>query len=257
MKFTGFIILIAMLCANIHIVPTHCRNLSTYRTHLIIKIPTRGRPEQFFKVLNNYRNRLSGSIPYLFLITCDIDDKTMNNEDCIRRLKTYPNLHYYFGTSSSKIDAYNRDLEFYDFNLLIVTSDDAIPTVNHYDKFLDKAMYQKFPDYDGVINFYDGHVRRECNTLPVIGGKYYRRFHYVYHPSYKSFYCDEELMLVSRILRKELYIDTKFIEHKHPAFGAAMWDSVYEKNEPYLACDRKNFLTRKSANFNLSCNKVL
>jgi hypothetical protein len=46
---------------------------------LLIKIPTRARPERFFKTLDAYYHNLSELVPTHFLISCDIDDATMCN----------------------------------------------------------------------------------------------------------------------------------------------------------------------------------
>lgn len=219
---------------------------------LLIKIPTRSRPEQFFKNLDLYYQKLSGEIPYKFLITCDCDDSTMNNPEIIERFKKYPNLAVNFSNNKSKVEAYNRGIEDeQQFDIVLVASDDLEPIIDHYDALIANEMTTVFPDYDGVLNFNDGHVGGECNTMPVIGKKYYERFKYIYHPDYQSLYCDEELALVSKILRKEKVCDQVIIRHNHPVFGSAQWDALYYRNEQLKARDHAVFHARKSHNFYL------
>ena len=68
---------------------------------LLIKFPTRQRPTKFFEVLDIYYSNIEDLNKTKFIISCDIDDITMNNEKVINRLKTYPNLQFYFSNNKS------------------------------------------------------------------------------------------------------------------------------------------------------------
>jgi hypothetical protein len=211
---------------------------------LAIKIPTRSRPAQFFKILDCFYQKLSGVVPYHIIVSCDEDDTTMNNQIIRAKLHNYPNLSVSFKPRISKIDAYNRDLELYDFDVLLVASDDAIPVKEGYDKIIVETMMEHFPDFDGVLNFNDGHVNSQCNTLPVLGRKFYNRFGYVYHPAYKALVCDVELTVVARALGKELISNAVIIQHEHPAFDARSLDRLYIENEKWHAVDFAVFYKR-------------
>lgn len=219
---------------------------------LLIKIPTRQRPAQFFNVLDLYYQQLSNNIPYIFLITCDIDDLSMNNAETKTRLSTYPNLVYYFNYNRTKIEAYNSDIKknINDFDILLVASDDTKPSKN-YDLILAQLMLDHFPDFDGIINFNDGHMKRDLNTLPVLGINYYKRFGYVYHPTYKALWCDNELTLISQILNKEYYCDQVIIEHLHPTWHTASYDDLYRRNDKFYYQDQAIFEQRKRKRFDL------
>ena len=55
---------------------------------LLIKAPTRARPDKFKEVFTMYVEYLSNNYPVKFVITCDTDDETMNNpEISLWRLK--------------------------------------------------------------------------------------------------------------------------------------------------------------------------
>lgn len=218
---------------------------------LLIKIPTRERSQQFFTNLDRYYALLSQKYPYHFLITCDEDDKNMNCGEVRKKFENYQNLTVIYGKSISKIDAYNRDLDKIDnYDLILATSDDAIPVVYGYDQIIIEAMQKKFPDFDGVIKFNDGH-QKTLNTLPVIGIKFYKRFNYIYYPTYKSIYPDLELTLVSKLLKKELVIDQVLIRHDHPIWKTAFYDNLYRKNDKFNAADRQIFVKRAKNNFYL------
>lgn len=216
---------------------------------LLIKIPTRQRPDNFFKVLDMYYAALSGKIPYLFLISCDTDDASMNNAAVISKLNSYEHLFYYFNNNKSKVEAYNADMEKHmDFDLLLVTSDDTKPMQN-YDEIIVEIMTKSFPDFDGVLNFNDGHQKQVINTIPVIGKNFYSRFGYIYCSEYKSFYCDEELTLVSQMLKKEVYDPRIIILHMHPDWKLAPSDALYKKNSQFMKIDQKIFKNRKKITF--------
>lgn len=222
---------------------------------LLIKIPTRSRPEQFLHHLDLYYQKLSGTIDYHFLITCNNDDSSMNNEQMLQRLQAYPNLTIRFADCKNKIDAYNRHIdEFKDrFDILLVASDDMVPVKQGYDKIIANYMLQYFPDYDGTLHFFDGHVSQATNTMPIIGKKYYERFGYIYYPGYQSMYCDNEFTLVAKILKKEKYLNELIIEHLAPAWGKAPLDDLYRANnaETFHTPDSELFAIRQTRFFDL------
>jgi hypothetical protein len=226
------------------------------KTTLLIKIPTRERPAQFFKNLDIFYQKLSYSIPYLFLITCDEDDVTMNNELVIKRLNTYPNLRYNFHKKTTKVEACNKDLDTVEFEIVLAAHDDMEPLVQNFDQVILKTMIEYFPDFDGVLNFCDGFVDGQCNTLPIMGKKYYDRFGYIYNPEYKALVCNVELTLVSKILKKEKIIDEVIIRHNHPAWQAGNFDNLYRKNEEFHHQDLVTFIKRREKNFFLTEQEI-
>jgi len=182
-------------------------NLNAIKTSLLIKMPAHSKPDRFLKILDFYYRKLSHTIPYTFLITCNQADKSINNKAFIKKLKKYPNLVFSFSNNNSIVEAYNRDIDRFEFDVLLVTSDEILPVVKNFDLIIFNTMQETFPDFDGVLNFNDGSIERLCNTIPVIGSKYYKRFGYIYHPAYKSLACEHEFTSVSRILKKEKMLD--------------------------------------------------
>ncbi len=219
---------------------------------LLIKIPTRSRPTQFFAMLNLYYAKLSGKNRYHFLISCDSDDAAMNNPKAIKQLQSYKHLTFNFSKNRSKVQAYNADMKLAprDWAIVLVTSDDMEPIKAGYDEIIIEKMKAGFPRFDGVLNFNDGHGHG-LNTLPIIGRRFYRKFGYIYNPSYISLFCDNELMDISQMLHKELKCPEVIIRHNHPAWNTASWDSLYAKNESFANHDRQVYSIRKANNFYL------
>jgi glycosyltransferase involved in cell wall biosynthesis len=219
---------------------------------LLIKMPTRSRPQQFFKQLDNYYRKLSQWVPYHFLITCDEDDASMNNPHVQEKLSWYPNLTVTFNKNTSKIEAYNRDLDLIrDYDVLLAVGDDMEPIIHAYDKVIVEKMRKHFPDFDGVLNFHDGYVDARLITYPVVGKKFYQRFGYLFHPFYKSLFANEELTVVSKLLSRQVAFDDILIRHNHPAWGAGAWDALYSRNEALKEFDRSIFNMRREHNFYL------
>ena len=217
---------------------------------ILIKFPTKGRKEKFFSVLDKYYE-LSDDIGSIeFQITIDEDDTTMNNGSVLDKLKTYKNLKIDLGKSENKIHAINRNITVSDWDIILIASDDMIPKVKGYDTIIRDKMKEFYPDTDGILWFHDGN-RKDLNTLSIFGKKYYKRFNYVYHPDYKSFWCDNEFTQVGNILKRQKFIDQVIIHHEHPDWGFGSRDSLYTSNAKNDSHDRQVYLTRSKKNFDI------
>ena len=219
---------------------------------ILVKFPTRGRKEVFFKVLDKYYELLDDIDNTIFVITCDLDDKEMNDESVIKKLETYKNLFFYFGNSKTKIEAVNSDLDKHnDYDIILLASDDMIPQVKGYDSIIRNNMNEFYPDTDGVLWYYDGY-RSDLNTLSILGKTYYKRFNYIYHPSYVSFYADNEFMLVAKSLNKQTYFNRCIIKHFHPDITKDIhnqYDETYKKNN--VSGDENIYQKRLINNFKI------
>lgn len=215
---------------------------------LLIKFPTRERPKKFFEVLDLYYSYLR-DLNFQFIISCDVDDYSMNNLETIKKLKTYPNLKYYFEKNTSKVEAINNNLKNVSFDILLLASDDMIPIQPGYDIVIKEKMLENFPDTDGVIWFNDGFQGSNLNTLCILGKKYYERFNYIYHPDYKSLYCDTEFTIVSKKLNRAKYFDNIIIKHQQYSIIQKEPDDLYQRNDSLEPIDKKTFQIRLKNNF--------
>lgn len=216
---------------------------------LLIKFPTRSRPEKFFSVLDKYYNLLDDLENTKFIISCDSDDKEMNCVDIINKFNHYKNLNFFFGNNKNKVEAINADMIDDDFDIILLASDDMIPQEKGYDTIIKQSFKKFFPDTDGVLWFNDGYQGQNLNTLCILGKKYYQRFGYIYNPTYVSLWCDTEFTDVSKILNKVKYIPHVIIKHEHPVWLGEKWDDLQVKNDSYNNSDMINYKTRKEKNF--------
>lgn len=217
---------------------------------ILYKFATRGRPEIFKKVLEKYYSMMSGRNEFEFVITIDRDDPLMTNPDMLRYMVETPNLRYFVTDSKTKIEAINANMEGLEFDILVVVSDDMVPQQVGFDDTIVKHMNQYFPDTDGALHYNDGccGVDRTI-TLSIMGKKLYNRFGYIYHPEYKSFYCDNEFTDVVRAWGKVQYFPDIIIRHEWKG-GGEMADLTYKRNSEYgNGYDDLVYARRKAAGF--------
>lgn len=218
---------------------------------LLIKYPTRSRPEQFKRILSEYVSKLSGKYKVKFIVSMDTNDESCNNNPMryfLENMKSKTDLEYYYGNSKNKIDACNRDVPSDGWKVCVLVSDDMTPRVIHFDKIIMEDMNKHFTDYDGALNYNcGGHAYPKVMVLSVIGNVYYKRFNYIYHPDYTSLFCDEEQTVVARSLNKIVDINHKIITHD--------WNNIKDElrnhTEKFYQSDKLIFESRKQRGFPL------
>jgi hypothetical protein len=230
--------------------------------HILVKYPTRQRPELFVKNIKEYIQLAEDLENMTFLISYDEDDKTMVDGIAIKKVMDFVNYHsarginiiFEKGSSKNKIDACNRDInkrvDIIEWDIVLLISDDMHVQQYNWDEIIRQDMKEHFPDTDGSLWYPDGHQPR-INTLSCMGKKYYDRFGYIYHPSYKSFYCDEEYTIIAMRDKKMVKLNTMIAKHNHPAETKEKEDDLYKANNKYWNEDQQNFKQRKLNNFPL------
>jgi hypothetical protein len=220
---------------------------------ILIKFPSRSRPDKLISTFQSYISKANNPSYLKSLISLDKDDPTVTEELCNRLKNIHHNVTIHIGESKGKIGAVNRDMEYSgNYDILLLASDDMIPVIQGYDDIIRNNMEEYYPDTDGVLWYNDGFQGKKLNTLCILGKLYYKRFGYIYHPSYKSLYCDNEFMEVANMLNKQTYFDLVIIKHEHPDATGQQSDPLYEKNQVFLNSDYNNFINRKSKYFYLT-----
>jgi hypothetical protein len=200
------------------------------KVKILCKFPSRSRPEKFKEVFSLYKNMASGKHELTFVLSFDSDDESMNNDDMKKWLSEQgSNVHWFYGDSTTKISAVNADMDRgWEFDILLLASDDMIPVKPGYDDTIVNDMLEHFPDFDGVLHYNDGLRGDKLNTLCILGKKYFDIFGYIYHPSYISVFADNEFTEVSNAMGKAKYIDRVIIQHRWMEQGK---DALYQRNE--------------------------
>jgi hypothetical protein len=224
---------------------------------ILVKFPTRSRPEQFLSTLKGYIDNTDDVASVDYLITIDSNDATMD-ADVLKRINAMTNrATINHGSSVNKIHAVNRGMEQYKthWDILVLASDDMICQKKGWDTIIKSTMEAYYPDTDGALWFWDGDHNTRRNglcTMNIMGRKYYDRFGYIYHPSYSSLWCDNEFTDVGLRLGKLKFFDQVLFKHVHFSNTPGLKpDELMKLTQSYFGKDQENYRKRLSINFNL------
>ena len=188
---------------------------------LLIQFPTYNRVYKFLRVLEQYVDMSGDQNDLFFNINCDVSDQSMQQPVVQERmtdiLSSKENVSgaINYDENTDKISAINDHIEDKNFDIVVCASDDMVPRMEKWDEEISNAMQEHFPNLDGCVHFNDGNTNGELITFSILGRELYNHFGYIYHPDYKSLYCDDEFTHEVKRLNKQKYIDKVIITHEH------------------------------------------
>ena len=213
---------------------------------ILMKVTSRERPTQLKEVIKKYVDLANNTDKMVWLFSFDSDDESYDIDFCNELMgiinPTSVNSYISHKKSESKIHAINRDVNNFQlkWDILLNISDDQIPEVKGYDDIIRSSMPD---DLDYSLWYNDGWQNR-INTQEILGKVYYDRFNYIYHPDFKSFFCDNLSTLVAEKLGKSRKFKECIIKHYHPGWDAKLkhkQDNLYKKNDAYWKHDEDLF----------------
>ena len=211
---------------------------------ILYKFATRSRPEKFKRAVCNIED--FASQPFKILVSADVDDTTMYNYEMLKWIGEREEITIRYGNKVSKIEAINRDMDDAgEWDILVNMSDDMKFLIPAFDKRIVDAFKD---DSRGFIHFPDGYTQ-DLSTLSIMSRRYYEIDNYIYHPDYKSLYCDNEATEVAKIRNEYKFVDEKIFEHQHPAWGKAVADDLLRETESHYYEDQAVYNKRKAAGF--------
>lgn len=212
---------------------------------ILFNFASRSRATKFKSCVENIRDLASGN--YFILAKVDDDDP------CVAEYLTTPGVQFSMGLSGSKVKAINRNIQG-EWDILVNMSDDILWTEKGFDDIIREHMeedcFLHFPE-EYADSQAQNKARDTISVVSIMDKKYYDRFGYVYHPDYKSLWCDNEATEVARRLGRYKHVDKKIFEHIHPAAGKAQRDNQYKHTEGFYWRDKAIFEKRKAMNFGL------
>lgn len=225
---------------------------------ILLKLPCRERPQKLLKRIEEYK-ALANDKDILYVVNLDNNDQTMN-PFLVGRLQAL-GCQIYWGDSMNKIHAVNRDMERItdEWDILVLASDDMVCVQQGWDSILKSEMVLHFPDTDGVLFHWDGDPATKkhsngtgLNTMCIIGRKYFKRFSFIYHPDYKSLFCDNEFTEVADLLKKQHRSDTVLFKHEHYTNTPGHQpDNLMRRTQSFYTQDEMTYNKRKAMNFGL------
>ena len=217
---------------------------------ILLKFPTRSRPSKFLETLRKYVELANHPEQMGIAVSCDVDDPSMAF-DIYPFLSKFEWKRVFYSENKNKIQACNANMNEvdYDWDILILVSDDMVPQVKGYDDIV-----RTHGNRGNILWFDDGFGRELC-TQSIMGRDIYNSFGYIYHPEYKSFFCDNEFTdlckgeLASKCVRSRECI----IKHVHPGNGfPELKDELYKRNGPYFYEDYRTYLRHKKYTYDWS-----
>lgn len=225
---------------------------------ILFKLASRSRPDRLISSLHYlYENAESGD--FNVLLSLDEDDETVNNEAFKGALALFDGMSHLhrnkliirWGRSTSKVDAINRDLNDHEIlmgyrpDLILCHSDDMFFIKNGFDNDIREA----FEGFSGLVHFPDQQIGNRLCTYSMMDLAYYLEFNYIYHPAYKSVFCDNEAHAVAVMRNQYKFVDKKILEHRHPIWGYGKADALLNHTESFYAEDLRTFQLRQANNF--------
>lgn len=210
---------------------------------ILLKCPTRGRREKFLETIRTWVSKTHRVEALGIAVSLDTDDASMA-DFTEADLPPVAWKRVFRSPNKTKIQACNANMNEidWDWEVVILVSDDMVPEVEWYDERLRDVMPETF---DKAIWVYDGFQNERLNTLSILGRKIYEQWGYIYHPDYKSFFCDNEFTDWCKANpSKCVVIPEVLIRHKHPLATGEPFDALYARNQTYLDEDRKTYERR-------------
>ena len=194
---------------------------------ILYKFASRERPEKFFKCLDNIIS-LARHNDFSILASLDLDDKSMANPQVRDRIKKYPQVQAFYGTSQGKIHAINRDLEFAgDFDILCNHSDDMVFIKEGFD--LD--ILEAFENFNGLVHFPDQKVGQKLITYAMMSKAYFDLDGYIYNPQFWSVYADNYQQWKAQKRGMYKFVQKRILDHEHSIWGYGPPDDLLKRTE--------------------------
>lgn len=223
--------------------------------NILVKLPSRGRPEKLIKALDSIVNNIQDKENTFISLTLDTDDDTVNNEEFISRVRTrQAKISIEWGLSTSKINAVNRSIPDIEWNVIVIGSDDIFFNFFGFDSIIRAEMNGHFPDGDGYLHFNEKDSGAALCVMTVCDKKYYSRFNYIYHPEYLSLFADNHQMDVAKLLGRYVYIPYSIMEHRNPAYTEynEIRDSQFDEQQKIgWSVDMAKYEEMKKRNYDL------
>jgi hypothetical protein len=218
---------------------------------IILKYPTKSRPDLFLDTFTKYMEASTTGL-VAPVITIDYSDILMNNAKMIRWMREM-GAEVHVGNSKTKVQAINANIPKDQWDILVLASDDHVPVEKGWDERIvqdmDTLEEPRLLWYRDVRQQQAIGEQRVC-FMPVMNRSLYDRFGYIYHPSYRSFWCDNEQ---TEVCERDGYIrriDHELFRNESPDWGGTIKrDSLYRTNSKWYRVDQATYERRKQQGF--------
>jgi len=205
---------------------------------ILVKYASRGRPKRFFDGLDNIFELAEFPDKLLVLISLDLDDPEMCNDEVKERLSKYKNIHVCWGLSNNKIHATNRDFDkipkhFKDWHIVANFSDDQRWTMYGWDTIIRVDFNNVSADFSHYMAYRDPDTKGALSTLYVAGRNFYDLFGFVYDEIFLSLFADNLVEDCAKRIGKYHYTGNEIYRHFNPAYNYSDFpeDSMFREQQ--------------------------
>lgn len=181
---------------------------------------TSARPDHIEKVVKLWRDRAHDKSSVEVIISVDA-----GNEKTLEAARRVPMARVIVNTGPRTcVAGWNAAVEVATGKVLIAIADDFVP-MQHWDLGLLSIQGGKWIDEDRVVHINDGFIGSLC-TLAICTMVRYKKFNYLFYPSYESLFSDTEFTY--RAKQDGVIIEAMHLlfEHQHCDNGKRARDAV-------------------------------
>ena len=150
------------------------------------------------------------------------------------------------------VEATNKGAKEATGDVLIYVSDDMFPP-DRWGELLENEIITNNYNDEFLIKVNDGlqPFNIAIATVPIISKKMYETQGYLWHPEYKSMFCDEFAYWKAKTMGWLKLAPHITIQHEHPSNGKAINDQTYIDSAKNWDQGKSTFARHKSLNFNV------
>ena len=219
---------------------------------ILFKYPSRGRKDRFFDGLDSIVNNLHDLENFHISCTLDEDDTVMNDKDVIAKINEYPNTTIEWGKSNSKINAINRSMPNYDWDIVVNHADDMRFIMYGFDVLIRNEFNAN--GLDTLLHIPDQDAKEALATMYIAGKDYYNRLGFIYNEAYQSLFCDNEAQESAQQLGCYRFAKNCYgvLKHLNSAYGYLERDEMFNRQQEIgWSLDMQTYHERKKINFGL------
>lgn len=189
------------------------------RRMVSILVPSRGRPDNVSRLYRSLAETTEGE--WELLVRLDEDDERRNGYD-------HPPHQTNVTAPRALMSQLWNDLVPYALgDVLMMGGDDIAFSTPGWDALVRGALPE-----DGIAVVHGNDLSPNSATIgshPFVSRTWVETLGYLTPPYFESDYADLWLTEVADALNRRVYLPQVVIEHLHPGFGKAEWDSTYQE----------------------------
>lgn len=203
--------------------------------HILFNFASRSRAHKFN--IQVYTIRQLCSQPFTILAKVDDDDPQRDQYDL-------SNATHVPGLSESKIHAINRGVPESGWDIIVDIADDMVFTKKGFDNVIRQHCgpddFLLFPEKYAVSQSNKG--RNELIVIMLcMGFDYYQRDKQLFHPAFKSLFCDNFATNLAKIRKRLKTVNEDIFYHAHPAAGYGKKDAQLQHTESFWNEDKATY----------------